>query len=53
MRKCIKEGMDSFNKNKVKYKNPYKKGSAEYNDYERGWVQALKRTPNQYFTIVN
>lgn len=27
-----------------KYKNPYARGTQEYNDYERGWMQALKRS---------
>ncbi len=29
---------------KVKYKNPYLSGSDEFNEFERGWTQALKRT---------
>ncbi len=45
MNKYIEEGMKSFRKNKCRYKNPYKSGSDQYNDFERGWTQALKRTP--------
>ena len=26
------------------YKNPYPIGSAEFNEFERGWTQALKRS---------
>lgn len=26
------------------YKNPYPNGSNEFNEFERGWTQALKRT---------
>jgi len=26
-----------------KYANPYKPGTPEFNDFERGWVQRLKR----------
>lgn len=47
MNKYIEEGMKSFRKNKSKYKNPYKPGSDEYNNFERGWSQALKRFPDQ------
>jgi hypothetical protein len=25
------------------YRNPYPLGSSDYNDYERGWMQSLKR----------
>ena len=46
MNKCVNEGMKSFHKNKGKYNNPYKIGSNEYNDFERGWTQALKRSSN-------
>lgn len=30
-------------KNQENYKNPYREGSNEFNTYERGWMQALKR----------
>lgn len=43
MDKYIKEGMTSFHKNKGRYVNPYEIGSEEYNSFERGWTQALKR----------
>jgi len=47
MNRCIKEGEKAFIKsNGKKYINPYKLGSNEYNDYERGWMQALKRSPD-------
>lgn len=26
------------------YKNPYPSGSVEFNEFERGWTQALKRS---------
>lgn len=47
MNKSIKEGVKSFRENKGKYINPYKPGSDEYNDFERGWSQALKRSSDQ------
>jgi hypothetical protein len=47
MNRCIKEGMNSFHDNKGKYINPYEIGSDEFNDFERGWTQALKRSSNQ------
>jgi hypothetical protein len=47
MNRYIREGMKGFHESKVKYINPYKPGSNEYNDFERGWTQALKRSSNQ------
>jgi hypothetical protein len=44
MSKYIREGERSFAVNKGKYINPYSLGSAQHNDFERGWVQALKRS---------
>ena len=38
-----KEGFASLRKNYGKYLNPYPDGSAYYFEFERGWVQALKR----------
>ncbi len=26
-----------------RYRNPYPSGSAEFNEFERGWMQSLKR----------
>lgn len=48
MNKYIEEGKKSLRKNKGKYKNPYEPGSNEYNDFERGWSQELKRCPEHY-----
>jgi hypothetical protein len=47
MNRCIKEGMKGFHESKGKYINPYQSGSNEYNDFERGWTQALKRSSGQ------
>jgi hypothetical protein len=49
MNKYAEEGKKSFYTNKVKYINPYKINTKEYNDFERGWTQALKRSPNYKF----
>lgn len=38
----VEEGMRYFRKN-TGYKNPYEFGTGAFNDFERGWVQALKR----------
>jgi len=46
----IKEGMEAFYRDKRKYINPYKPGSDEYNDFERGWMQALKRSSSEAYT---
>ena len=41
-----REGMQSFHQHKGRYSNPYPSGSWQHNDFERGWTQALKRTPD-------
>lgn len=38
----VAEGARHFRDHKH-YKNPYDFGSDTFNDFERGWVQALKR----------
>lgn len=38
----VAEGARHFHEH-GKYKNPYDSGSDAFNDFERGWVQALKR----------
>ena len=43
----IREGGRSFYECKGRYINPYRNGSAQFNDFERGWTQALKRSPDQ------
>ncbi len=45
--KFIEEGMRSFHRLKGQYRNPYKIGSQSFNDFERGWTQALKRSSDQ------
>ncbi len=49
MNKYVEEGMKSFNDKNLEYKNPYKQSTKEYNDFDRGWTQALKRCPNYKF----
>jgi hypothetical protein len=41
----IKKNSVAYNKgfNSECYENPYKVGSDEYNDCERGWAQRIKR----------
>lgn len=36
-----------------KYNNPYPNGSDEFNHYERGWTQALKRDGGKQQEISN
>jgi len=43
----IREGGRSFHANKGRYINPYRPGSNEFNDFERGWSQELKRSTEQ------
>ncbi len=40
-----KEGFNSYHALKGSFRCPYKVGTSEFNDFERGWVQALKRDP--------
>lgn len=42
---AYKEGRQSYFANKGGYENPYPLGSIEYDAFERGWSQALKKTP--------
>lgn len=39
----IRQGKDDYFTNNGVYNNPYRAGSAEFNAYERGWMQSLKR----------
>ena len=41
--KIVEEGAQHF-REQTSYRNPYKLGTSEFNDFERGWVQALKRS---------
>lgn len=41
--KIVEEGARHF-REQTSYRNPYKLGTSEFNDFERGWVQALKRS---------
>ena len=50
MNKYTKEGMDSFDLKTCLYLNPYSPGTDMFNLFERGWTQALKRTPSTIFS---
>ena len=43
----IREGGRSFYECKGRYINPYRNGSTQFNDFERGWTQALKKAPER------
>lgn len=47
MNEYIREGERSFHECKGRNRNPYKIGSAQFNDFDRGWSQALKKSPEQ------
>ena len=47
MNKYIKEGGRSFHESKGRYINPYEGRRNQFNDFERGWTQALKKSPDQ------
>lgn len=47
MSKYIREGERSFHESKGQYMNPYERGGSQFNDFERGWFQAFKRSPDQ------
>jgi len=44
MDKYIEEGMKCFHKEKGQYINSYAIGTHPYNNFERGWTQAQKRS---------
>lgn len=44
MNRDIAKGMESFHENKGQLINPYEAGTNQHNDFERGWIQALKRS---------
>jgi len=46
MDEVFKQGFESYSKNKRKLSNPYENGSNHFNEFERGWIQALKRSGN-------
>jgi hypothetical protein len=39
----VKQGALSYFKDREVYRNPYRRGSPEYDSYERGWMQSLKK----------
>jgi len=43
---AYKEGRESYFSNKGRYENKFPVGSIEYDAFERGWSQALKKTPD-------
>ena len=43
----IREGGRSFYACKGRYINPYRNGTTQFNDFERGWSQALKKAPER------
>jgi hypothetical protein len=51
MNKYTEEGMKCFHTCKGEYMNPYNLGSHQYNNFERGWTQALKRSSNQLLNV--
>jgi hypothetical protein len=42
----VDQGRKSYLANGGKMNNPYAFGTPEFNDFERGWVQACKRDSN-------
>lgn len=44
----IRQGKYDYFTQKGVYKNPYRSGSAEFNAYERGWMQSLKQVKHPF-----
>ncbi len=40
-------GRNDYLRHPDSYHNPFPKSSQDWNDYERGWTQGLKRYPQQ------
>ncbi|MBG7619012.1 hypothetical protein I5R65_06015 [Herbaspirillum sp. AP02] len=47
MEKYIREGAAAYYSQQGGYKNPYQHGSEEFNAFERGWMQSLKKDDAQ------
>jgi len=47
MNRYIKEGIKSFDESMGMHINPYESGSIRYNEFEFGWIRALKRSWDQ------
>jgi len=47
MNRYIKEGIKSFDESMGMHINPYESGSIRYNEFELGWIRALKRSWDQ------
>jgi hypothetical protein len=45
--KAYKEGLGSFSKNGGKLQNPYDRGTTQNLEFEKGWAQALRATPQE------
>lgn len=45
--KEYQDGFDAYLKNPDVCSNPHRRATKEFNEYERGWTQALKRYPQQ------
>jgi len=53
-----KRGASAYRLNRDEYRNPFPAGSQEFNEFERGWMQALKtddsaaaRMPSSNFSV--
>ncbi len=49
----IARGRRDYSFNREDYRNPFQPGSSEFNDYERGWVQALKSDDGRLVKVAN
>lgn len=38
-----KQGSQKYFEDRGAYRNPYSVGSPEFNEFERGWMQSLRR----------
>ncbi|POP52611.1 hypothetical protein [Zhongshania marina] len=46
-------GRNDYLRHPDSYHNPFPKSSQDWNDYERGWTQGLKRYPEQKTSYPN
>ncbi|MFN3734770.1 hypothetical protein [Comamonas testosteroni] len=53
LREIHAQGERDFYANKSEFHCPFVFGTPEYNEYERAWVQALKRTPTEALNRVS
>lgn len=51
LKDICKLGAKKYFEEHGKYKNPYPNGTLEFNEFERGWMQSLKRNEGKLMAM--